>query len=217
MFLKGRKNTTNCRTTSLYSTDNKAPSAVSSRTTRSVVLIASLSVCAGLYQFKFSDLGFSHTVTTSSTSNTMGLIETAQTITPAATDTQVAKVNTVNSYIVRAQDFEQLKSELERLEVKPTHELQIIKSVAVELTKAQVLDLEQRLDVKITLNHSVETAGTNPPPGQVQFQPDAVIASFINVDQQHYNGNFGDGLTIGYLDTGLDHFQSYHCNVVDRR
>lgn len=213
MFLTGRTNTTNGRTTSLNLNPSQNSNATNSKVTRSVVLIASLSVCAGLYQFNISDNRFEHTVAdTQSTFNTAVLGETPNKATPTATENSVVSADKVNSYIVRANDFEQLKTELERLNLTPTHELHIIKSVAVELTKAQVLELEQRLDAKITLNYSVQTASTTTAPGQLQFQPESVVADFIGAHNEHLNGQYGAGVTVGYLDTGLDHL---HGNAVD--
>lgn len=213
MFLTGRTNTTSGRTTSLNINPSQNSNATSNKATRSVVLVASLSICAGLYQLKASDNHFEHTVAdTKSTFNNALLDAIPIEATPTITENSIGDQSKVNSYIVRVNDFERLQTELERMSLTPTHELHIIKSVAVELTKAQVLDLEQRLDAKITLNHSVQTANNGNGGGQLQFQPEAVVADFVGAHNEHLNGRYGAGVTVGYIDTGLDHF---HGNALD--
>ena len=216
MFLTGRTNTTNGRTTSLNLNPSQNSNATNSKVTRSVVLIASLSVCAGLYQFNISDNRFEHTVADTQSTFTNAVLDATSTeATPTATENSVVNANKVNSYIVRVNDFELLKSELARLELTPTHELEIIKSVAVDLTKEQVLDLEKRLGAKVTLNYAVETASAKSNGGKhplLQYQPEAVVANFVGAHNEHLNGQYGAGVTIGYIDTGLDHL---HGNALD--
>ena len=63
------------------------------------------------------------------------------------------------SYIISAKQYELLKSKVAELNVIPSHELEIINALAVELTGEQLELLQQQLDVKVTTNHKVELSG----------------------------------------------------------
>lgn len=110
--------------------------------------------------------------------------------------------NQLQSYIISAKNFTLLKANLKELGVTPSHELKIIDSVAVELTQAQLNTLQNKQKIKFTTNHKVELSGLNY--GQRRWQPKSVVTEQVDATYVHYSGNYGGGVTIGFLDTGLD-------------
>jgi len=118
--------------------------------------------------------------------------------------------NTVNdeaqSYIISASDYSLLKGKVGELNLVPSHELAIINAVAVELNQSQLAQLQQSLNIKITKNYKVELSGGRAW-GKRKWQPKATVPKYIGADSAHAAHNFGDGVTIGFLDTGLDQLQ----------
>jgi serine protease AprX len=106
------------------------------------------------------------------------------------------------SYIISASSYQSLQKELATLNVKPTHRLAIINAVAVSLNDEQLVELQARLIVQVTINHKVKLSGNAW--GKRRWQPKAVVADYIDASSAHSVRNFGDGVTIGFLDTGLD-------------
>lgn len=114
--------------------------------------------------------------------------------------------NKAQSYIISAVNYQLLKEKVQALNVIPTHELAIINAVAADLTQSQLAQLQQNIDVKISQNHEVELSGGNAW-GKRKWQPKATVPKYIDADSAHAARNFGDGVTIGFLDTGLDQLQ----------
>ncbi len=112
--------------------------------------------------------------------------------------------NKKQSYIVSAKDFTQLRESLAHQQLTPSHVLPIINSVAVTLTEAELSQLQKQLDVKYSLNYQVSLATNGKGWGKRKWQPTADVVSYINASGAHSTGNFGDGITIGFLDTGLE-------------
>ncbi len=110
--------------------------------------------------------------------------------------------NELQSYIISAKNFTLLKENLKQLGVTPSHELKIIDSVAVELTQAQLNTLQNKQKIKLSINHKVELSGMAY--GQRKWQPKSVVTEQVDATYVHYSGNYGGGVTIGFLDTGLD-------------
>ena len=110
------------------------------------------------------------------------------------------------SYIISAKSYSLLQDELAVLQVKPTHKLAIINAVAVSLSEGQLAQLQKKLTVQVTPNHSVEMSGGKAW-GKRKWQPNSVVNDLIDANSAHYASNFGDGVTIGFLDTGLDQLQ----------
>lgn len=107
-----------------------------------------------------------------------------------------------SSYIISAKSLVVLKGNLKKMGVKPSHELSIIDSVAVELTLDQLKQLKQQQEIKVSSNHKVELSALNY--GQRRWQPKSVVTEQVDATYVHNRGNFGDGVTIGFLDTGLE-------------
>jgi serine protease AprX len=110
------------------------------------------------------------------------------------------------SYIISSNNYQLLQAELATLNVKPTHQLAIINAVAVYLNSEQLGQLQAQLDVQVTQNHQVEMSGGNAW-GKRKWQPKSVVNDLIDASPAHTAYNFGDGVTIGFLDTGLDQLQ----------
>jgi len=113
---------------------------------------------------------------------------------------------TQQSYIVSANNFQLLQSKLNELAIEPTHQLAIINAVAVTLKAEQLSQLQAQLDINVTKNHQVEMSGGKSW-GKRKWQPQAVVNDLIDANSAHAGYNFGDGVTIGFLDTGLDQLQ----------
>lgn len=115
------------------------------------------------------------------------------------------KVAEQKSYIVSTPEIAQLNKALKELAVEPTHQLPIISSLAVNLTDNELSKLKQALPIKVTPNFEVEIA-RNPGwrKGQRRWQPLADVNKVIDAHYVHASYNFGDDVTIGFLDTGLD-------------
>ena len=114
--------------------------------------------------------------------------------------------NKAQSYIISAVNYQLLKDKVEELNLAPTHELAIINAVAVELSQSQLALLQQNLNIKVTKNHKVELSSGRAW-GKRKWQPKATVPKYIDADSAHAARNFGDGVTIGFLDTGLDQLQ----------
>jgi len=114
----------------------------------------------------------------------------------------ISEDNQLQSYIISAKNFTLLKANLKQLGVTPSHELTIIDSVAVELTQAQLKALQNKQKIKSSINHKVELSGMAY--GQRKWQPRSVVTEQVDATYVHYSGNYGGGVTIGFLDTGLD-------------
>lgn len=116
--------------------------------------------------------------------------------------TTTSEDNELQSYIISAKNFTLLKENLKQLGVTPSHELKIIDSVAVELTQTQLKALQNKQKIKSSINHKVELDGVGY--GQRKWQPKSVVTEQVDATYVHYSGNYGGGVTIGFLDTGLD-------------
>lgn len=110
------------------------------------------------------------------------------------------------SYIISAKNYQLLKEKVLELNAEPSHELAIINAVAVELNQSQLSQLQKSLDVKVSQNHKVELSGGSAW-GKRKWQPKAVVNDLIDATSAHATRNFGDAVTIGFLDTGLDQLQ----------
>ena len=116
--------------------------------------------------------------------------------------TTTPQQDVAKSYILQSKDYALLKKKIAELKVTPTHFLSIINSLAVKLTNAQLSQIQKEIEVKVTINHKVELSGSSKQ-GR-RWQPEAVIPDYVNATYAHSYYNFGDDVTIGFLDTGLD-------------
>ncbi len=114
--------------------------------------------------------------------------------------------NESQSYIISSENYQLLKEKVKELNVTPSHELAIINAVAANLNQDQLSQLQQTLNVKVTKNHQVELSGGKAW-GKRKWQPKSVVNGLIDASVAHNAYNFGDGVTIGFLDTGLDELQ----------
>jgi len=106
------------------------------------------------------------------------------------------------SYIISANSYQSLNEELALLDIKPSHNLALINAVAVTINDSQLQQLKDRLNIQTSINHQVELSGYAW--GKRKWQPKAVVPTYIDATAAHSVRNFGDGVTIGFLDTGLD-------------
>ncbi|KGJ90248.1 S8 family peptidase [Thalassotalea sp. ND16A] len=128
----------------------------------------------------------------------------------------VAKpTNSTQSYIISASNYELLQSTLVRLAAVPSHQLAIINAVAVNLNEAQLSQLRQQVAVKVSENYQVKLAGGRAW-GKRKWQPKAVVAEYIDATSAHAANNFGDNVTIGFLDTGLDQLSGLSTDLYGR-
>ena len=120
----------------------------------------------------------------------------------------------MNSYIISAKNLVVLKDNLKKMGVKPSHELTIIDSVAVELTAEQLAQLKEKQTIKVTTNHKVKLSGIGG--RQRQWQPKSVVTEQVDATYVHNTGNFGGGVTIGFLDTGLEQLPGISSDLYGR-
>jgi len=118
------------------------------------------------------------------------------------------------SYIIKANNLTALEQQLNALEAIPSHHLTLINSVAVTLTKEQLLALEKNIPITVTKNHSVEVAGWAK--GKRRWQPSADAGLLIDAHKAHAQGIYGDNVTIAFLDTGLDQLPGLTKNLKGR-
>ncbi|PKH86330.1 S8 family peptidase [Colwellia sp. Bg11-28] len=114
--------------------------------------------------------------------------------------------NKTQSYIISSADYLLLKEKIQALNLVPSHELAIINAVAVDLNQSQLSHLQKNLTITVTKNHSVELSGGKAW-GKRKWQPKSVVNDLIDASPAHAARNFGDGVTIGFLDTGLDQLE----------
>lgn len=119
---------------------------------------------------------------------------------PDQTDAQTQ----TQSYIISAQQYDLLKSKVAELNVTPSHELKIINALALELTTEQLSLLKEQLDIKVTSNHKVELSANSR--ARRVSRPPSVVNDLIEASEVQYQANYGEGVTIAFLDTGLDLF-----------
>ncbi|OUS32263.1 alkaline serine protease [Thalassotalea sp. 42_200_T64] len=123
--------------------------------------------------------------------------------------------NTTQSYIISANNYQLLQATIAKLEATPSHQLAIINAVAVNLTEAQLSQLHQQMSVKVSENYRVKLAGGRAW-GKRKWQPKAVVAEYIEATSAHAANNFGDSVTIGFLDTGLDQLSGLSTDLYGR-
>ncbi len=112
------------------------------------------------------------------------------------------EANELRPYIISAKNLNLLKTNIAKLGVNPSHDLSIIDAVAVELTAKQLKILEEKQVLKVSINHQVKLNGMRS--GSRQWQPKSVVTEQVDATYVHRTGNFGGGVTIGFLDTGLE-------------
>jgi len=122
------------------------------------------------------------------------------------------------SYIVQSNDYDELSSVVSKLGIKTSHQLNVINAVVAELTAEQVTELTEKHKFNISKNYSVELAGDNNgrAVGKRRWQPLATVVEAINAQGAHSVYNFGDGVTIGFLDTGLDQLSGLSVDLYRR-
>ena len=111
-----------------------------------------------------------------------------------------------NSYIVSAKNYQSLQQKVAELQLTTTHKLAIINALALNLTKDELASLKKQIAIKVSSNHQVKLSGWNNglAIGKRRWQPSSVVADYIGASDAHSYNNFGGGVTIGFLDTGLD-------------
>ena len=124
------------------------------------------------------------------------------------------KANEQTAYIISAKNLTLLKDNLTKLGVKPSHDLSIIDAVAAKLTPKQLDVLQKKQKVKVSINHQVKLNGLNA--GHRRWQPKSVVTEQVDATYVHRTGNFGGGVTIGFLDTGLDQLPGLSVDLYGR-
>ncbi|WNC69692.1 S8 family peptidase [Thalassotalea nanhaiensis] len=115
----------------------------------------------------------------------------------------VKPTDSTQSYIISSNNYQLLQTALEELNAKPSHELPIINAFAVNLTEFELNSLRKKVRIKFSENYSVKLAGGRAW-GKRKWQPKAMVPDYIDATSAHHANNFGGGVTIGFLDTGLD-------------
>jgi serine protease AprX len=119
------------------------------------------------------------------------------------------------SYIISANDFQLLQNKLNELAVQPTHKLAIINAVAVSLNPEQLSSIQVLPEVKVSPNFKVELS-SGKSWGKRKWQPRSVVNDQIDASDLHSYGIYGEGITIGFLDTGLDQLSGLSTDLYGR-
>lgn len=107
-----------------------------------------------------------------------------------------------HSYIVQTKNKAALEEIMVDLDLLPSHDLSIINAYALTLNQQQLETIRELSGVTITPNATVTLAGWAK--GKRRWQPKADASQLIEADKAHANKIYGDNVTIGVLDTGLD-------------
>jgi len=108
------------------------------------------------------------------------------------------------SYILSAENYQALTEELTTKNILISHQLPIINAVAARLSTQELNQLKQKVDVKASVNYEVELADNGWRKGQRRWQPKSVVSDYVGATEAHRQRNYGDGITIGFLDTGIE-------------
>ena len=103
------------------------------------------------------------------------------------------------SYIVQAEHAEQAAVAVRSVGGEITHELGIIRAVGARLTAAQKAALESRSGVAVHGNRQVRTAATAGGDALYVEYP-----SLVRADLLHDEGVTGAGITVAFIDSGLN-------------
>ncbi|GLX79891.1 hypothetical protein tinsulaeT_32310 [Thalassotalea insulae] len=118
------------------------------------------------------------------------------------------------SYIVSAENLSVLRENFAQQNIKPSHILPVINALAVELNAEELAQLNRQQDVKVTRNHKVSLSGKGW--GRRKWQPTSDVVDYISADGAHAAANFGDNITIGFLDTGLEQLSGLSSDLYGR-
>jgi len=111
-------------------------------------------------------------------------------------------LESTQSYILKTKEMTKLLKHVRSIGLSPSHELPIIDAIAISLTPNQLQQIENLVKVKVSLNYEVKASGYGS--SRKRFQPLASVPYVIDADLAHFIFNYGGGVTIGFLDTGLD-------------
>ncbi|NMP32412.1 S8 family peptidase [Thalassotalea sp. M1531] len=128
--------------------------------------------------------------------------------------TSTLSTQATSSYILSNKDLPALLKLVKSMGLKPTHSLPIINSIAVNLTQNQLVKIQKTLPVKVSQNHNVKSSAWGS--SKKRFQPLASVPYVIDADLVHYFYNLGEGVTIGFLDTGLDQLKGLDYDMQGR-
>lgn len=115
---------------------------------------------------------------------------------------EVKTTQSTTSYILSSKELPSLLKYVEKQGIKPSHQLPIINAVAIELTPKQLEGIKKLFDVDVNKNHQVKSSSWGV--SHKRFEPLASVPYVIDADLSHLIFNQGQGVTIGFLDTGLD-------------
>ncbi len=104
------------------------------------------------------------------------------------------------SYLIQANNLKAIKIALKSIKVEPTHELALINTMAANLTKSEVNQFIQINGFKLAKNSDVKLSGSV---ASAAAQRLAVVNQVINAHEVHQTNNYGAGVTMAFLDTGL--------------
>ena len=147
----------------------------------------------------------------------VGFISLTAWINTPGTSNETQVEQSKQSYIISAknrslQNYKRLNNKIDEMKVKPTHKLDIIDSIVVNLTEQQLMQLKSQLALNISANHQVQLSNKLTK-GKGNFKPTSIVNDLIDVTDVHASYNFGGGVTIGFLDTGLDRLKGLSKNL----
>lgn len=114
------------------------------------------------------------------------------------------------SYLLQAKNMDVLHNALKKMRITPSHELSIINSYAVTVSDSQLKALKEYGDFKVTKNSAVKLSGSI---ASASLEQVSVVNKIVNATSVHQTSNYGAGITMAFLDTGLRQMNGLRSDV----
>ncbi|MBU2968040.1 S8 family peptidase [Pseudoalteromonas sp. C2R02] len=114
------------------------------------------------------------------------------------------------SYLLQAKNMDVLHNALKKVRITPSHELSIINSYAVTVSDSQLKALKEYGDFKVTKNSAVKLSGSI---ASASLEQVSVVNKIVNATSVHQTSNYGAGITMAFLDTGLRQMNGLRSDV----
>ncbi len=131
-----------------------------------------------------------------------------------------------SSWIIKSDNYTELLAALSKeVDDQPTHLLPIINSVAIDLTSEQKARIASKYNFRFSENSSLMMVDSFRAAKEVResaylnsdnSRPVAAVPYLIDADLLHYQGRFGDGVTIAFIDTGISTMHRLNKDVYGR-
>jgi len=114
------------------------------------------------------------------------------------------------SYLLQAKNMDVLQNALKQAQITPSHELSIINAYAVTVSDSQLKALKTYGDFKVTKNSDVQLSSSV---ASAYSEQVSVVNNIVNATSVHQTSNYGAGVTMAFLDTGLRQMSGLRSDV----